>query len=247
MSRRVAIVVGGASGLGHAVGVRMAADGHHVIVADLDADAAARVAAELHGTPVAVDVRDSAQVNAMAVAAAGIGDVKVMVISAAVETRASIVDTSDDAWREVIDTNLKGAFFCVRAVVPLMIRAGGGSIVALGSTLGQIVTSGYPAYCASKFGLTNLCKQVAIEHAADGVRVNVVAPSACDTGLFQRVADATGDPEGIKRMVTANVPMGRLGAAREVCDAVAFFASDASSYTSGTVLALDGGLAARRM
>lgn len=247
MNRRVAIVVGGGSGLGHAIAVRMAADGHHVVVADVDAVAAARVAAEVRGTAVTVDIRDSREVNAMAESAAALGDVRVMVISAAVETRASIVDTTDDAWREVIDTNLKGAFFCMRAVVPWMIKGGGGSIVALGSTLGQIVTNGYPAYCASKYGLTNLCKQVAIEHAAEGVRVNVVAPSATDTGLFQRVADATGDPEGIKRMVTSNVPMGRLGAAREVCDAVAFFASDASSYTSGTVLALDGGLAARRM
>lgn len=183
----------------------------------------------------------------MASLAQAMGPVTVMVLSAAVETRAPITETTDDAWREVIDTNLKGAFLCMRAVVPMMIEAGGGSIVALGSTLGQIVTDGYPAYCASKYGLTNLCKQVAIEYADQNVRVNVVAPSACDTGLFMRVAEATGDPDGITRMVTANVPMGRLGQAREVCDAVAFFASDASSYTSGTVLALDGGLAARRM
>jgi NAD(P)-dependent dehydrogenase (short-subunit alcohol dehydrogenase family) len=243
----VALVVGGGSGLGEAIAARLAHDGHHVVVADIDADAAAHVAKEIDGTAVTADVRDSGDVAAMASLAGSLGDVKVMVLSAAVETRASIVDTTDDAWRDVIDTNLKGAFLCMRAVVPLMIRAGGGSIVALGSTLGQIVTNGYPAYCASKYGLTNLCKQVAIEHAADGVRVNVVAPSACDTGLFMRVAEATGDPDAITRMVTANVPMGRLGQAREVCDAVAFFASNASSYTSGTVLALDGGLAARRM
>ena len=88
---------------------------------------------------------------------------------------------------------------------------------------------------------------MAIEHAADGVRVNVVAPSACSTGLFMRMAESSGDAGAIERMVTSNVPMGRLGAAREVCDAVAFLASDASSYTSGAVLPLDGGLAARRM
>ncbi|HVT77985.1 MAG TPA: SDR family oxidoreductase, partial [Acidimicrobiales bacterium] len=159
----------------------------------------------------------------------------------------SIVDTTDEMWRDVLDTNLKGPFLCMREVVPRMIGAGGGSIIALGSTLGQIVAPGYPAYCASKFALTNLCKQVAIEQAAAGVRVNVIAPSACDTGLFVRMAEATGDRTGVERMVTSNVPMGRLGTAREVCDAVAFFASDASSYTSGTVLPLDGGLAARRM
>lgn len=243
----VAIVTGGGSGLGEAICRRLADDGHRVVVADLDRAAAERVAKEVGGDPVVADVRSTADVQRMVETAAALGPLKVLVLSAAVETRASIVDTSDEAWREVLDTNLKGPFLCIRAVVPHMIGAGGGSIVALGSTLGQIVTAGYPAYCASKFALTNLCKQVAIEHAADGIRVNVVAPSACDTGLFVRMAESTGDRGAIERMVTSNVPMGRLGAASEVCDAVAFFASDASSYTSGAVLPLDGGLAARRM
>ncbi len=243
----VAIVTGGASGLGAAVCQRLADDGHTVVVADIDGDAAAKVAADVGGRAVAVDVRITAQVEAMAAEAASLGPVKVLVLSAAIETRASIVNTSNDDWRAVLDTNLKGPFLCMRAVVPKLIEAGGGSIVALGSTLGAIVAPGYPAYCASKFALTNLCKQVAIEHAPDAIRVNVVAPSACDTGLFIRMAESTGDPEAIKKMVTSNVPMGRLGTAREVCDAVSFFASDASAYTSGTVLPLDGGLAARRM
>lgn len=244
---RVAIVTGGGSGLGEAICGRLAGDGHHVVVADRDGDAAKRVAADVKGTAFVADVRVTTDVESLVAAACDIGDLKVLVLSAAVETRASIVDTDDDAWREVLDTNLKGPFLCMRAAVPKMIEAGGGSIVALGSTLGQIVAPAYPAYCASKFALTNLCKQVAIEHAASGVRVNVVAPSACEAGLFMRMAESTGDPEAIKKMVTSNVPMGRLGAVREVCDAVAFFASDASSYTSGAVLPLDGGLAARRM
>ncbi|HUR78400.1 MAG TPA: SDR family oxidoreductase [Acidimicrobiales bacterium] len=247
MSSRVAIVTGGASGLGAAVSGRLASDGFHVVIADRDGAGAAHVAEAVNGTAIETDVREQHHVAAMVNKAAALGDIKVLVLSAAVETRTSIVDTTDEQWRDVMDTNLKGPFLCMRAVVPAMIGAGGGSIVALGSTLGQIVAPGYPAYCASKFALTNLCKQVAIEHAAAGVRVNVVAPSACDTGLFVRVAEASGDREAIERMVTSNVPMGRLGTAREVCDAVAFFASDASSYTSGTVLPLDGGLAARRM
>jgi NAD(P)-dependent dehydrogenase (short-subunit alcohol dehydrogenase family) len=243
----VAIVTGGASGLGAAISGRLAHDGFHVVIADRDGAGAAHVADAVSGTGVEVDVRDTRHVERMVNAAAAIGDIKALVLSAAIETRTSIVDTNDETWRDIIDTNLKGPFLCMRAVVPRMIGAGGGSIVALGSTLGQIVAPGYPAYCASKYALTNLCKQVAIEHAAAGVRVNVVAPSACDTGLFVRMAEASGDREAIERMVTSNVPMGRLGTAREVCDAVSFFASDASSYTSGTVLPLDGGLAARRM
>jgi NAD(P)-dependent dehydrogenase (short-subunit alcohol dehydrogenase family) len=243
----VAIVTGGASGLGAAICGRLTADGLHVVVADRDGAGGAHVADAVGGTAIEVDVRSARHVASMVNTAAALGDIKVLVLSAAVETRTSIVDTTDEMWRDVLDTNLKGPFLCMREVVPRMIGAGGGSIIALGSTLGQIVSAGYPAYCASKFALTNLCKQVAIEHAAAGVRVNVIAPSACDTGLFMRVAESSGDPDGIKRMVTSNVPMGRLGTAREVCDAVAFFASDASSYTSGTVLPLDGGLAARRM
>ena len=247
MTKPVAIVTGGASGLGAAICGRLAADGFHAIVADCDGAGAAHVAEAVGGTAIEVDVRSRRHVEAMVSAAAALGDIKVLVLSAAVETRTSIVDTTDEMWRDVLDTNLKGPFLCMREVVPRMIGAGGGSIIALGSTLGQIVAPGYPAYCASKYALTNLCKQVAIEHAAAGVRVNVIAPSACDTGLFVRMAESTGDRAGIERMVTSNVPMGRLGTAREVCDAVAFFASDASSYTSGTVLPLDGGLAARRM
>ena len=97
-------------------------------------------------------------------------------LSRAVETRAPIVDCTDDDWRTVIDTNLKGPFLCLATRCRRMVAAGGGSVVALGSTLGMIVAPQYPAYCASKFGLTNLCKQVAIEHAPDGIRVNVVVP-----------------------------------------------------------------------
>jgi NAD(P)-dependent dehydrogenase (short-subunit alcohol dehydrogenase family) len=243
----VAIVTGGASGLGAAICGRLGQDGFHVVVADRDGAAAVHVAQAVAGTAVETDVRQRHHVEKMVHTAAAIGDIKVLVLSAAVEARTSLLDTTDEAWREILDTNLKGPFLCMREVVPRMIGAGGGSIIALGSTLGQIVAPGYPAYCTSKFALTNLCKQVAIEHAAAGVRVNVVAPSACDTGLFVRMAESSGDRAAIERMVTSNVPMGRLGTAREVCDAVAFFASDASSYTSGTVLPLDGGLAARRM
>jgi NAD(P)-dependent dehydrogenase (short-subunit alcohol dehydrogenase family) len=117
----------------------------------------------------------------------------------------------------------------------------------MGSTLGSIVAPQYPAYCASKFGLTNLCKQVAIEHAPDNVRVNVLSLGPTEAGLFKRLTDMAPDPESVRAGVAQNLPMKRLGQVREVCDAVSFLLSDASSFTSGAVLPLDGGLAARRM
>jgi NAD(P)-dependent dehydrogenase (short-subunit alcohol dehydrogenase family) len=127
-----------------------------------------------------------------------------------------------------------------------MVEGGGGSVVALGSTLGLIVAPGHPAYCASKGALLNLCKQAAIEHAPDGVRINMLAPSATDTGLFMKYSEQAPDPEALRAQIAANVPMHRLGTGDEVCDAVSFLAGEHSTYLSGAVLPLDGALAARR-
>jgi NAD(P)-dependent dehydrogenase (short-subunit alcohol dehydrogenase family) len=170
-----------------------------------------------------------------------------MVLGAAIETRSSIVDCSDEDWQRVLDVDLKGPFLCLKHAVPAMVAGGGGSVVALGSTLGSIVAPQYPAYCAAKHALSNLCKQVAIEHARDGVRVNVLSLGPCDTGLFVRLTDLAPDPVSVRAGVAANLPMGRLGQANEVAAMTAFLLSDAAAFTSGAVIPLDGGLAARRM
>lgn len=247
----VAVVTGGASGLGAFVAGRLGVEGAAVVVADVDADGAERVVRDVeaeggHAVAITTDVTNGDQVAAMVKAAQSLGPVRSLVLSAAVETRAGVTECSDDDWNRVLDVNLKAPFLCMKHAVPAMVEAGGGSIVALGSTLGQITQPQYAAYCASKFALTNLCKQVAIEHAADGVRVNVVAPSATTTGLFMKMTDEADDPEAIRRMVAGNMPMKRLASPREVADAVLFLLSDESSYTSGAVFPVDGGLAARR-
>jgi NAD(P)-dependent dehydrogenase (short-subunit alcohol dehydrogenase family) len=234
----VALVTGAASGLGAAISDRLRADGYDVV--GLDIDAAEPWIEEC-------DVRSDADVARVVAGAAARGPLTALVLSAAVETRAPIVDCTDEDWQRVIDINLKGPFLCMRHAVPHMVAAGGGSIVAMGSTLGSIVAPQFPAYCASKFGLTNLCKQVAIEHAPDGVRVNVLSLGPTDTGLFVRLTDMAPDPEAVRAGVAANLPMKRLGRASEVCAAVAFLLSDGAAWTSGAVLPLDGGLAARRM
>jgi NAD(P)-dependent dehydrogenase (short-subunit alcohol dehydrogenase family) len=119
--------------------------------------------------------------------------------------------------------------------------------VALGSTLGHIGSPGYAAYCASKGALVNLCKQAAIEHAPDQIRVNVVSPSATEVGLFAQVAASMPDPERFKAQIAARVPMARLGRAEDVSQTVLWLLSPAAAYISGTVVPVDGGLAARRM
>src|SRR5207249_1878628 len=129
------------------------------------------------------------------------GRIDVLVCSAAVEVRASAVECSDDDWQRVLDVNLKGPFLCMKHAIPHIAAAGGGAVVLLGSVLGAIGSPGYAAYCASKGALNNLAKQAAIEHAPDQVRVNVVSPSATDTGLFARVAARSDDPERMMQMV----------------------------------------------
>jgi NAD(P)-dependent dehydrogenase (short-subunit alcohol dehydrogenase family) len=234
----VALVTGAASGLGAAISDRLRTDGYDVVGLDIDAN---------EPWIEECDVRNDAEVARVVGVAANRGPLTALVLSAAVETRSPIVDCTDEDWQRVIDINLKGPFLCMRHAVPRMVAAGGGSIVAMGSTLGAIVAPQFPAYCASKFGLTNLCKQVAIEHAPDGVRVNVLSLGPTDTGLFVRLTDMAPDPEAVRAGVAANLPMKRLGRASEVCAAVAFLLSDGAAWTSGAVLPLDGGLAARRM
>lgn len=252
MTGRSAIVTGGASGLGEAISLRLAGDGAAVVIADVDEASAQAVADAIvalghNAVAVRCDVTRRDEVDRMVAEAARLGPIGVLVLSAAVESLVPVVDLTDEEWQRVLDVNLKGPFLCMRAAIPHMVEAGGGSVIALGSTLGLIVAAGHPAYCASKGALVNLCKQAAIEHAPDGVRVNMVAPSATDTGLFMKFSAQAPDPEALRAQIAANVPMRRLGTGDEVCDMVAFLASDHSAYVSGAVIPLDGGLAARRI
>jgi NAD(P)-dependent dehydrogenase (short-subunit alcohol dehydrogenase family) len=249
---RVTLVTGGASGLGEAMVSRFAADGDRVVIADVDELRARQVADNLlavnrHAESMTVDVTSEGEVAAMVDdIVERHGRLDVMVCSAAVETRSSVVDCTDDDWQRVIDVNLKGPFLCMKHAIPAIARSGGGAVVLMGSVLGSIGSPGYAAYCTSKGALVNLAKQAAIEHAPDQVRVNVVSPSACDTGLFAQMASRAPDPDAIKKMVASRTPMGRLGSSDEVCDTVAFLASPGAAYISGTVIPLDGGMAARR-
>jgi NAD(P)-dependent dehydrogenase (short-subunit alcohol dehydrogenase family) len=249
----VALVTGGASGLGEAIVNRLSGDGYRVVVADVDERRGQQVADNLTATgrtvePMTVDVTSEGEVAACVDAIVERHSrLDALVCSAAVETRAAIVDCDDEEWQRVLDVNVKGPFFAMKHAIPAIAQSGGGAVVLLGSVLGVMGSPGYPAYCASKGALNNLAKQAAIEHAPDQVRVNVVSPSATDTGLFARVAAESDDPEPMMTMVARNTPMQRLGRSVEVAATVAFLCSPDAAFISGAVIPLDGAMAARRI
>ena len=192
------------------------------------------------------DVTDPASVSsAMDSAVKELGGLDIHINVAGVDIFSKFEDLSLDLVRKHIDVNYIGSFLATHAALPHL-RKSKGNIVTVASISGIQGQPYNAAYCASKGALVNLAKQAAIEHAPDAIRVNVVAPSATDTGLFIQVASQAPDPDAIIKMVASRNPMGRLGTAAEVCDAVAFLASDRSTYISGTVIPLDGAMAARR-
>ncbi len=250
---RVALVTGGGSGLGTAIAATLCRGGDHVVIADVHEDRARAAVAEIAGAggTVSAAIVDVTRADEVARLVDGVidahGRLDVLVCSAAVETRSSVTECSDDDWRRVIDVNLKGPFLCMRAAIPVMAAGGGGSVVLMSSILGAIGAPGYAAYCASKGALNNLAKQAAVEHAADGVRVNVVAPSATEVGLFMEMIARAPDPDAIVAMVAGRTPMKRLGRADEVAATVAFLCSEGAGYITGAIIPVDGGMVARRI
>lgn len=240
---KVAVVTGGGSGLGAAVALRLAREGARVVLADVDEPAARDVADEIgaNATIVPTDVTRPADVRAMVETAEGLGGLHVLVLSAAIETRAPLQETSDEAWQQVLDVNLKGPFLCMRAGIPAMIRSGGGAVIALGSTLGAIGQPGYAAYCASKGALLALVRQAAIDYGPD-IRINVLCPGPVDTPLIWDSASAFPDPSRAVSDVAQKTLLKRLGSPEDIARAALFLASDESGWITGTSITIDGGI-----
>lgn len=244
LSGRVALVTGAGSGIGAACARELGRLGAVVAVADLLADAAAEVAASVEqagGTAYAVqvDVTDARSVQAMVdeVHRRGQG-LHIAVNNAGVAIPMTpVADVTDEQWRHVLSVNLDGVFFCLRAEVRLM-RAGGqgGSIVNMSSVLGRVARPGTAAYTATKHAVIGLTKGAALDHAADGIRVNAVGPGFIRTPLLLGRHD-----DAALKQVTDRWPLGRLGEAEEIAQAVAWLAGDASSFVTGACLPVDGG------
>jgi NAD(P)-dependent dehydrogenase (short-subunit alcohol dehydrogenase family) len=240
---RVALVTGAGSGIGEACAVMLAQRGARVLVADLDTAAGERVSAAIGGAaaPFTVDVSDPDQCTAMVAAAVDtFGRLDVAVNNAGIAgASAPTGEYPLDGWRRVMAVHLDGAFYCCRAEIGAMKEAGGGSIVNMASILGSVGFQNAPAYVAAKHGIVGLTRAAALDHAADGIRINAVGPGFIQTPLLD---DA---PAEVIAGVAALHPLGRLGAPREVAELVCFLASDAASNMTGGYYVADGGFTAR--
>ena len=232
----LAIVTGGASGIGRATARRMADDGAAVAIVDVDEAAAKAVTAESGMPSFVADVSDSEACAAAIEAAAGaLGGLTVLFNNAGVGAAKPLHRSSDRLWRRMLDVNLTGTFHGMRAAIPLM-RERGGSIVNHASVSGIRPTRYEGPYSAAKAGVISLTMDAALEYAPS-IRVNCVSPGLVETNL---TAKALGDP-GLRAAVERVTPLGRLGAPEDVANLVVFLASPLSSYITGQNIVVDGG------
>ncbi|MBB4660928.1 SDR family NAD(P)-dependent oxidoreductase [Conexibacter arvalis] len=236
--QRVAVVTGGAAGIGWSIARRLQADGMHVIAADL-------VEGETPGSGVewrALDVTDRDAVAALFDAiVSDRGRLDVLVNNAGIQRHGPLVDLTAEEWGKVVDVNLNGVFHCLQAAGRHMLAAGAGAIVNITSIAGERGSPGRAPYSTTKAGVIGLTRAAGVEWAARGVRVNAVGPGYIETGVYHEgVAAGRLDPAAI----LDRIPADRLGRPEEIAQMVSFLVSDQAAYVNGQVLFVDGGFLA---
>jgi NAD(P)-dependent dehydrogenase (short-subunit alcohol dehydrogenase family) len=234
---RVAIITGGGSGIGAATARRFAAEGATIALFDRDPESVVKVAAEFDGHAYALDVRDGDEVaEVVDRVAQTVGRVDILVNNAGVGDLRPLHTVDDKLWHRLIDVNLTGTFNATRAVIPYMLETGGGAIVNVASVSGLAPTRNEAAYSAAKAGVIALTKSGGLEYGPT-IRVNCVAPGHVRTpmtAVWEQMPDAF-EP------IAEAIPLGRIGEADEIAEAILFLASDRASYITGQTLVVDGG------
>ena len=240
-SGRTASVTGGASGIGLAIATRLAAEGGKVAIWDVNEKAARDCAAQIGAAAIgiAADVADETSVAAAAaLTAKRLGGIDILVTSAAITgPNAALAEYPVDEWRRVIDINLNGAFYCNRAVVPFMLKAGYGRIVNIASIAGKEGNPNASAYSASKAGVIGMTKSLAKELAKHNITVNAVTPAAVRTPIFNQM------PQNHIDFMLSKIPKGRFGTVDEMASLICWLASEECSFSTGAVFDASGGRA----
>jgi NAD(P)-dependent dehydrogenase (short-subunit alcohol dehydrogenase family) len=245
---KVAVITGGASGIGEATAKLFAREGAKVIIADIDDFNSERVVSEIKASSGSVefyhmDVSIEKEVsNAFSAVGKKYGLLNILVNDAGIAGNSTPShQTSEEEWYKVIDVDLKGPFLCVKHAVPLMFKSGSGSIVNISSIMG-ITGGGNPTYNSAKGGLRLMTKADALVYAKNNIRVNSVHPGYIQTPLFRKIAVTMPlGVEGSIKDLSAAIPMGRMGFAEDIANGILFLASDDSSYITGSELIIDGG------
>jgi 2-hydroxycyclohexanecarboxyl-CoA dehydrogenase len=243
MAKRVALVTGGARGIGRAIAVALAGGGRAVAVGDLLEAEAAETAEEIGDEAVSVrlDVTDAASVAAaVETVASSLGPIDVLVNNAGWDEARLFLETDEPFWDRVMEINFKGGLRVTRAVLPGMVDRGWGRVVNIGSDAGRVGSSLESVYSGAKGGVIAFTKTIAREVARSGVTANVVCPGPTKTAFLDRIAGEGG--ERLVDSLTRAVPMRRLGEPEDVAAAVAFLASDEAGYITGQTLSVSGGL-----
>lgn len=238
---RTVVVTGGAAGIGRGAVERFVAAGDDVVVLDRDADALATLPAEVTG--MVVDVADRA---AVAGAAEQLTSVDVLVCAAGVQRYGTVVDTPAAVYDEVMGVNVGGVFFACQAFVPLLPR--GGSVVVVASVQAYAAQKGVAAYSMGKGALLSLVRAMAVDHAADGIRVNAVCPGSVDTPMLRTSAAEFGEGRSTDEVVAdwgRSHPLGRVATAGEVAEVIHFLTTPAAAFVTGADVKVDGGLTAQ--
>ncbi|MEX3655212.1 SDR family NAD(P)-dependent oxidoreductase [Mycolicibacterium fortuitum] len=242
---RVAVVTGGASGMGEATCHELGRRGHQVAVLDVNADAAQRVADDLRSTgvtafAVGADITDRAAVEvAFGKVRSELGPVGILVTSAGMFGYASFADITEKSWAQMIEVNLSGTFRCCQVALPDMVDAGWGRIVMISSSSAQRGTPFAAHYAASKGALLTLTKSLAREYAAHGITVNNIPPSGIETPMQHQSQAAGYLPSN--ETIAANIPLGRLGTGADIAAAVGFLCSEEAGFITGQTLGVNGG------
>jgi NAD(P)-dependent dehydrogenase (short-subunit alcohol dehydrogenase family) len=246
---KVALITGGARGIGAAIAKRFVDDGAKIVISDVQKPLLDETAHSLKSGNVAAcagDVTNFDDVQKMVSETVKFGGkIDVLVNNAGIDPGGSIVDIDIALWKKILDVNLNGPFLCMRAALPAMIRQGGGSIVNIASLAGVRCLPSMPAYCASKGGLIQLALQCALEYGPKGIRSNVVAPGATKTEMLTNAMKSLS--EAIKKdafeVLAESVPLRRAALPSEITGACSFLASDDAAFITGAVLLVDGGAA----